>query len=59
MSEVHRSFSVEFKRAALARLEAGELVAALAREFGVHRQLIYKWKDAERAGTMGVSVTVH
>lgn len=53
MSKVHRSFSVEFKRAALARLEAGELVAALAREFGVSRQHIYKWKDAERAGRMG------
>jgi len=28
MSEVHRSFSLEFKRAALARLAAGELVSA-------------------------------
>jgi transposase len=53
MSEGHRSFSLEFKRAALARLAAGELVAALAREFGVQRQLIYKWKDAERSGSLG------
>jgi transposase-like protein len=50
---VHRSFSLEFKRGALARLAAGELVSKLATEFGVHRQLIYKWRDAERAGSMG------
>jgi len=53
MSEVHRSFSLEFKRAALARLAAGELVSTLATEFRVHRQLIYKWRDAERAGKLG------
>jgi transposase-like protein len=53
MSKVHRSFSLEFKRAALARLSAGELVSRLAVEFGVHRQLIYKWRDAERADRLG------
>jgi transposase len=53
MSKVHRSFSLEFKRAALARLSAGELVSKLAVEFGVHRQLIYKWRDAERADRLG------
>jgi transposase len=53
MSEDHRSFSLEFKRQALARLAAGELVSKLATEFGVHRQLIYKWKDAERTGALG------
>jgi transposase-like protein len=50
---VHRSFSLEFKRAILARLEGGEIVSALAAEIGVHRQLIYKWRDAERAGSLG------
>jgi transposase len=53
MSKVHRSFNLEFKRAALVRLAAGETVAALAAEFGVHRQLVYKWRDAERAGRLG------
>lgn len=53
MSEVRRSFSLKFKRAALTRLAAGETVGALAREFGVHRQLIYKWLDAERDGRLG------
>lgn len=50
---VHRSFSEEFKRAVLARLEGGEQVSALAAEIGVHRQLIYKWRDAARAGRLG------
>jgi transposase len=53
MSEEPRRFSVEFRRAALSRLAAGELVSRLAVEFGVHRQLIYKWRDAERAGRLG------
>jgi transposase-like protein len=53
MSEDRRSFSLEFKRAALARLAAGEVVSRLAAEFGVHRQLIYKWLDSERAGRLG------
>ena len=53
MPEDRRSFSLEFRKAALARLAAGELVSALAREFGVHRQLIYKWRDAERSGSLG------
>ena len=53
MSKVHRSFSLDFKRAALARLAAGETVAGLAAEFGVHRQLVYKWRDAERESRLG------
>lgn len=48
-----RTFSRDFKLEALERLARGELVTALAVEFGVHRQLIYKWRDAARAGTLG------
>lgn len=48
-----RRFSLEFKLKALQRLEGGETVSALSAEFGVHRQLIYKWKDAARAGRLG------
>jgi transposase-like protein len=48
-----RRFSLDFKLEALRRLEGGETVSALAGEFGVHRQLIYKWKDAARAGRLG------
>jgi transposase-like protein len=48
-----RSFSRDFKLKVLERLEGGETVSALAAEIGVHRQLIYKWKDAHRAGRLG------
>jgi transposase len=48
-----RSFSLEFKLAALDRLGRGETIAALSAEFGVHRQLLYKWRDAQRAGRLG------
>jgi len=48
-----RRFSLEFKLKALERLKSGERVAYLAAEFGVHRQLIYKWLDADRAGRLG------
>lgn len=48
-----RSFSRDFKLKALERLDAGVTVSALAAEFGVHRQLIYKWRDAHRAGRLG------
>lgn len=48
-----RTFSRDFKLKALERLEGGETIAALAAEIGVKRQLIYKWKDAARAGSLG------
>ena len=51
MSELEkRKFSREFKLKALERIRRGETIAALSEEFGVHRQLIYKWKDAYRDG---------
>jgi transposase len=46
----HRSFSREFKLKTLERIERGETVAAVSHEIGVHRQLIYKWKEAFRDG---------
>ena len=48
-----RKFSPAFKRQILDRVAAGELVSLLASEIGVHRQLIYKWKDAARTGSLG------
>jgi transposase-like protein len=45
-----RLFSREFKLAALARMEAGENVSALARELGVRRKYLYQWRDRFRAG---------
>ena len=45
-----RLFSREFKLAALARMEAGENVSALARELGVRRKYLYQWRERFRAG---------
>lgn len=48
--ETRRSFSREFKLAVIARLEAGESGSALAREVGVKRTILYRWREAWRAG---------
>ena len=45
-----RLFSREFKLAALARMESGENVSALARELGVKRKYLYQWRERFRAG---------
>lgn len=45
-----RSFSRDFKLKVVMRMEAGENVAALAREFGVQRPLLYRWRNAFRSG---------
>src|SRR5215831_14627734 len=45
-----RRFSREFKLAALARMEAGANVSALARELGVRRKYLYQWRERFRAG---------
>ncbi len=42
-----RRFSLEFKLAALARMEAGENVSALARELDVRRKYPYQWRVVE------------
>jgi transposase len=43
-------FSREFKLEALRRMEAGENVSVLARELGVSRKSIYRWRDRYRVG---------
>ena len=48
-----RTFSRDFKLKALERIERGETISALSAEFGVHRQLLYKWRDAHREGRLG------
>lgn len=42
---VQRKLSPEFKRAAVDRMVGGESPAALSRELGVKRELLYRWKD--------------
>jgi transposase len=48
--ESKRLFSRAYKLAALARMEAGENVSALARELGVRRKYLYQWRERFRAG---------
>jgi transposase-like protein len=51
MSEgVRRGFSRDFKLELVRRLEAGESGTALARESGVKRTVLYRWRDAVREG---------
>lgn len=45
-----RRFSREFKLSALARMEAGENVSALARELGIRRKYLYQWRERFRVG---------
>jgi transposase-like protein len=40
----------EFKIALVDRMIAGENVSELAREAGVHRCMLYRWRDAYRSG---------
>jgi len=47
---VRRRFDREFKLRALERIGSGEPIRLLAAEFGVHRQLLYKWRDAFSGG---------
>jgi transposase len=45
-----RRFSRVFKQEIVARIAGGETIRALSLELGVHRQLLYKWRDAARRG---------
>lgn len=45
-----RSFSREFKLEVIRRMEAGESVSALSYELRIKRELLYRWRDAYRAG---------
>ena len=51
-----RTFSPAFKQAAVARVEAGEALAGVARSLGIARKLLYEWRHAWRAdGLAGLS----
>ena len=43
-----RTFSTEFKKAVVLRLEAGERIAAVAEELKIRRKLLYEWRAAYR-----------
>ena len=46
----HREYPIALKRAAVARLAAGESVAAVARDLQLRDRLLYAWRDMVRAG---------
>src|ERR1700677_51096 len=51
-----RVFSTAFKEAAVVRLAAGERLAAVARELGIARKLLYEWRAAHRrVGVAGLN----
>jgi transposase len=45
-----RGFGRALKLALVRRMEAGESGTALAREFGIKREILYRWRDAVRDG---------
>ena len=45
-----RTFSLEYKEAAVKRMQAGESPAALAKELGVVRKVLYYWQQQVRTG---------
>ena len=51
-----RVFSTAFKEGIVRRLEAGEALAAVAREAGIARKLLYEWRGAwRRLGVAGLN----
>ncbi len=46
----HREYAAALKQAALARLAAGESVAAVARDLQLRGRLLYAWRDKVRKG---------
>jgi transposase-like protein len=51
-----RVFALSFKMAAVGRMEAGEPVAAVARDLNVARRVLYRWRDAWREkGSAGLA----
>jgi transposase len=51
-----RTFSPAFKEAAVARVDAGEALAFVARSLNITRKILYDWRNAFRAeGLAGLS----
>ena len=45
MSQKWRKYPPEFKRDVLKRMRGSTNISALARELGIRRKLLYKWKE--------------
>ena len=51
-----RTFTTAFKLSLIVRVDAGEPVAAVAKEAGIRRKLLYGWRDAfRRDGEAGLN----
>ncbi len=51
-----RVFSTSFKEGVVGRLEAGEALAAVSKELGIARKLLYEWRWAwRRHGAAGLN----
>src|ERR1700759_552384 len=51
-----RVFSTAFKRDVVGRLESGEALAAVSKELGIARKLLYEWRWAwRRHGAAGLN----
>jgi transposase len=51
-----RTFSPAFKQAAVARVDAGEALASVARSLNITRKILYDWRNAFHAeGLAGLS----
>jgi transposase-like protein len=46
----HREYPIALKRAALARVAAGESIAEVARDLKLRGRLLYAWRDKVRRG---------
>jgi transposase len=55
---IKQPYSRAFKLEAIRRLEAGESASVLAAELRVKRTLLYRWRDAYRAGGVAVTRTI-
>ncbi len=63
MSRVRRSFSREFKIRVVREVEGGTSAAEIARQYGIHPNLIYKWsrqhcEDPEGSFLRGAAYSV-
>ena len=48
--EARRSFSQDFKLKIIERMDSGDSGTALSIEFLIKREILYRWRDAYRAG---------
>ena len=45
MSKKRKSYSADFKQAAVSRMAQAKTITGLAKELGVRRKFLYLWRD--------------